>query len=338
VCRSGRGRLFFSKTQSPLITEQIESHIKEYLGSDTLTRRITWEDISENFINLQKSLNEKDRFLFSQFRSFLELIGISEFNGFSASDFEMLGSIGKIPDEDFLDFKRALRRKIEKFLQKITDAVKPSFDFKNYETHLPGVGLSSATWCMLYFYDDDSKIGVNYYPNLNFLLREYGIEISVNAETKSSINCIMQCMNNKPAEFDSIVSSIKDLIFPIYYRLQFRPRAFRWNLVPGYPISVEDFRSDNIIASIKNFEKEWPNFRRTLIFQMKIGEQKHHSGRFFSENELNFASQRNPRPNFALRFEKRFNAEQIDEMGKKILPTFKNEVLKLRELLKYVIS
>jgi hypothetical protein len=328
--------LIEAKTQSPLIEEQIESHIKEFLGSDTTIRRITWEDISENFINLQKKLGEKDRFLISQFCALLELIGISEFNGFSASDFEMLGSVGRIPDEDFLDFKRALHRKIGKFITMLTVEIKPSFSFKNFETYVPGVSLSRTTWCGFYFFDDDSNIGVNVYPNLNFVFSEYGIEISVNAEIKSSINQIIRCMKKTPEEFDSIVTSIKDFTFSIYYRMQFRPRVLIWNLVPGYPLNVEDFRSKNILSSIQNFGKEWRHFRNTLLFQMKIGERKHYSGRFFSDSELEFAKKRNPRPSFALRFDKRSSAKDIEKMGKKIIPSFKKEALKLKKLLEFV--
>ena len=43
--------LIEAKTQSPLIEEQIDSHIKEYLGSSAIKRIITWEDISERFNN-----------------------------------------------------------------------------------------------------------------------------------------------------------------------------------------------------------------------------------------------------------------------------------------------
>ena len=79
--------LIESKTQSPLIRNQIESHINHYLGTATRERIITWEDISEKFKLISNDLKGQDLFLVTQFLEFLELIGISEFNGFSEIDF-----------------------------------------------------------------------------------------------------------------------------------------------------------------------------------------------------------------------------------------------------------
>jgi len=177
---------------------------------------------------------------------------------------------------------------------------------------------------------------VNVYPNLNFVFTEYGIEISVNAEIKSSVGRIIKCMKKTPEEFDPIITPIRGFNFTVHYRLQFRPRVLIWNLVPGYPIEVKDFSSKNILTSLYNFEKEWHNFRNTLLFQMKIGEKKHYSGRFFSDTELDFAKKRNPKPSFALRFDKRLSAKEIEKMGRKIILSFKKEALKLKRLLEFV--
>jgi len=67
-------------------------------------------------IRLKKDLKGQDRFLVSQFCDFLDLIGVAEFNGFSKSDFIMLGSLGKVTTEDFIDFKRIFLKKIEKLI------------------------------------------------------------------------------------------------------------------------------------------------------------------------------------------------------------------------------
>jgi len=63
--------LIEAKTQSPLVKEQIESHIKQYLGSTTQKRTITWEEIGENSKTVRKSLPPGDQFIVSQFCAFL---------------------------------------------------------------------------------------------------------------------------------------------------------------------------------------------------------------------------------------------------------------------------
>ena len=74
------------KTQSPLIEEQIENHIKNYFGANTTKKTITWESISRKLKSI--AINDPlDKFLVDQFCDFLELIGIAEFNGFRKSDF-----------------------------------------------------------------------------------------------------------------------------------------------------------------------------------------------------------------------------------------------------------
>jgi hypothetical protein len=324
--------LIEAKTQSPLIEEQIESHIKEYLGTNTERRRITWEEINETFNSLKKSLNEKDKFLLTQFCRFLGLIGIAEFTGYTSSDFEMIGSRDKIPKEDWLDFTRILKKKNEKFINQFRKEIEPSFKFKNFKTH------NTSLWSIIYFYDDNPNIGVNEYPNLNFGLYEYGLEISVNAEIKSSIRLINRRLKNKPDEFDKIANAIKDFHFSLHYKLQFRPRALIWNLVPGFPINMTAFKSEEIISAIKAFEKGWKNYKRTLLFQMETGIIKHWSGRFFSETEIEFAKNKNPKPNFAMRIAKKYSANEIGKKGKKIFSFLKNEVLKLKKLIQFVTT
>ncbi len=69
---------------------------------------------------------------------------------------------------------------------------------------------------------------------------------------------------------------------------------------------------------------------------MESGILRHSSGRFFNEKEINFAKQKNPKPNYSIRIEKRFPAEQIEQLGKKIVPFFKKEIVKLKKVAEFV--
>jgi len=116
------------KTQSPLVLEQISSHIKYYLGSDTAEKVITWENICIVFQNLLKKETISNSFLIEHFINLLELIGISQFRGFKKEDFELLNLISKIPREEYFDYKRILNKKIEKFMYSLDNEIKLFFD------------------------------------------------------------------------------------------------------------------------------------------------------------------------------------------------------------------
>ncbi len=128
--------LIVAKTQSPLIPEQIENYIKQFFGNATKTPTITWEMISEGLNLIKNTLKGQDRFLVSQFYDFLDLIGVAEFNGFKKSDFKMLGSLGKVNTEDFIDFKRIFLKKIEKFMQNLEMEIKQILTTEKYASHI----------------------------------------------------------------------------------------------------------------------------------------------------------------------------------------------------------
>jgi len=148
--------LIEAKTQSPLIREQNDNHIKHFLGTATDTHRITWEMISERLKLLKTNLTGQDRFLVSQFYDFLDLIGVSAFDGFSESDFTMLGSIGKMTTEDFIDFKRIFLKKTEKFMEQLKKEIEPIINTNKYKEYIMKGGLNSpGAFSAFYFYDEN---------------------------------------------------------------------------------------------------------------------------------------------------------------------------------------
>jgi len=332
--------LIESKTQSPLIDEQIKSHIKHYLGTATKERIITWEEISEKLNMLKKGISSQDRFLISQFTEFLELIGIAEFSGFTSDDFGMLGAIGRISGEDYLDFKRMLHKKIEKFMVLLDESVGPDLDFKNYGWRFAKVNATdSAVWSAFYFYDDDPEIHVNKYPNLDFIYREQGMELSLHAEIQPSMKCILRRLKKSGNNYDRLSRSLKEFDLSLFSKLQYLPmNNFVWNLIPGYPKPASELKSDQIIASIDKFEKDWPDIRDTLLFQMRGGIIKRSSGRAFNEKEIKFTEKKNNKPTYAFRIEKRYPADQIGNMKKKLVSFFKKEILKLNKITAFMLT
>lgn len=171
-------------------------------------------------------------------------------------------------------------------------------------------------------------------PNLNFIYNESGIQFTITGEIQSSFKRILKKFIEHPSEFSKISDKLKEFYFFIYYKLQFSPmNNFLWNLIPGFPKRMATFKADEIMTAISNFKKEWENFRNTTIYQMKTNVLKHNSGRYFNENEINYAANRNPKPNFAIRIGKRYESAQIDTLGKKMVSHFKKEILKFNNLI-----
>jgi len=332
--------LIEAKTQSPLIKEQIESYVKHYLESTTKNRTITWEDISEKLNLIIDKIHPTDKFLVSQFNDFLELIGIAEFNGFSETDFSMIGSIGKITRDDFLDFKRTFHRKIEKFMTLLDKEIKQEIDFKNYSNKVARVSANiPGVWSAFYFYDDNPDIHVNKYPNLNLIYKEQGIELTLNAEIKTSVERMIRHIGGEPKKFNKLKDSLNEQNLYVYYKLQCLPMDhFVWNLIPGYPKRMNLLKADEIISSINKFGKGWLDFRDTLLFQMKSGMIKHPSGRFFNETELNYAENYNDKSTYCIRIGKQYPTSEIVGMKKKLIPFFKREVLKLKKITKFIVA
>ncbi|KKL70058.1 hypothetical protein LCGC14_2108710 [marine sediment metagenome] len=332
--------LIESKTQSPLIEEQIKSQINQFFGTATKERRITWEDISEKFRILSGKLKGLDAFLVEQFCDFLELIGISKFNGFSELDFYMLGSLGKIPDEDYADSKRLFHRKISKFMEMLKIEMQSVLNFKNFDIHISRVPTQAIeTHSGFYFYDKNPKIHVNHYPSINIIYFEYSMQLTLNAEIQHSVKCIKSCLENKGDKVDAAVKKQSGLKLFVDYKLQYMPMSnFIWDLIPGFPKDAGTFQAKEILEEIEAFKKQWGNFKKTVLYQMESGRIKHPSGQLFNETELSYARTKNPKPNYAFRFGWQYPVDQISKKKKKIVQFFKQEIVKLKPLAELIMS
>ncbi|MFW9940477.1 MAG: hypothetical protein ACFFFT_05510 [Candidatus Thorarchaeota archaeon] len=326
------------KTQSPLIYEQIQGYINLYLGSAIVEKSITWEEISEQLRNIEKDLPILDRFLVGQFLDFMELIGIAEFSGFKLNDFFMLGELGKIPNEDYIDFKRVFHKKVDKFMSLLYKEITNIIIFKPYYFKVPPINTRNPeVWSAFYFYDTEKEIHVNQYPNLNFNYFTNGINLSINAEVKSSVKIILDKVKKSPKLFEKLVQELDGFLFTLYYKFQFLPMDnFIWKAIPGYAINSENFSSEKILNDIYAFEKGWKALKRTFIFEMKSGVIWHPSGRLFTENEINFLKNNNQNPNFSIRIEKYYKPQQISNLKRNVIKFFMREIKKFKKIIEFL--
>lgn len=327
------------KTQSPLVYEQIQGYVTHYLGSATFEKTITWEMITEKFGMLSRQLTSLDRFLLNQFCDFMELIGIAEFSGFKLSDFTMLGELRRVKKEDYVDFKRILHKKIEKFMILLKDELQESLKFLNFDFKIAQVHAKSPdVWSAFYFFNGDPNVHVNRLPNVNFNFLENGINLSINAEIQSAIKIVLDKVKKHPKEFEKAIKRLKDFSFTLYYKFQYLPMDnFIWRPIPGYAIISKDFASQGVITDISQFENEWENIKNSILFEMKSGFTKHPSGRLFNDKEIQFSQSHNPRPNYTIRVEKFYLPEEIVKMKKSVVRHFYKEIAELKELVEFLL-
>jgi hypothetical protein len=253
----------------------------------------------------------------------------------------MLGSIMTSTEEDYLDFKRMLHRKIEKFTSLLHADVKQSISFKNNQWKVMQVSAKSpGVWSAIYFYDKDPNIHVNRYPNINFIFTEHGMELAVNGEIQSSLSMILRRVMELPDHFHNIAQKLDSFVFSFFYKFQFLPmNNFIVNQIPGFPRDMKAISAKEIIDKKIEFEKDWSDIKHTLIYQMESGRARHSSGRVFNDKEIKFAKGKNKQPNYAIHIEKSYPVADIEKLDKhKIIKFFKNEISRLGDCIKFIMQ
>jgi hypothetical protein len=330
------------KTQSPLVIEQLDSHIRHYLGTATETPRLTWEDISDNFRTLVKTrkLSVLDEFLVTQFLNLLNLLGIDQFHGFPESDFTTIADEARMMPGDYLDFRRQFMRKAEKFTAQIYDEVKNAFPFRQMDYYpRSDVRALPTGWTALYFHDGDRSISVNEYPNINFNYNRTGIVLGLNSEVQSAWSKVLAVMRRDPVRMEDEIHTLAGMRLAVSMKLQFRPQDhFIWKFLPGYPLATSDVQVERVLADIAQMEEDWGKHRRTLLFEMEQGLLLRSSGERFSESELQHAATRNPRAKYAISIEKRYAPADVAQLGGNIVGHVARDIRRASGYMRLVVG
>ena len=85
-----------------------------------------------------------------------------------------------------------------------------------------------------------------------------------------------------------------------------------------------------------NFQDLWSDYRHTLQFEMTSGVLKHPAGRFFTEKEIAFAGEKNTKPNYIIRIEKRYEVHELSRLKRKVVSVFKKEISLMKDLVRLV--
>jgi len=328
------------KTQSPLIREQISSHIKRYLGSATDEKIITWEEIDLIFDELLKKEKISNSFLLEHFIKFLELIGISEFHGFKEDDFTMLNLIGSIPRDDYLDYRRIFSKKIAKFMDSLNEEINTFLNGYNYSWKCAKTNPDSENdWSAFYFNNSSSEIHVNHFPNINFNYRHHGIELALNSEIKPAVEFLLKKLKSNEESFNKSFAKIDDFYFSLFYKIQYRPMDnFYWDLLYGYPKKLSEININELEDDIIMAQKSWEKIRNTFLYKIINGDIQKSDGNFYTEKEIEFVKTRNPSPNYVIRINKNYSSSEITTNKKSQLMFFANEIKKLEEIIALIFS
>lgn len=330
------------KTQSPLVTEQIESHIHHYLGSATELRTLTWEDISERFRMLIAGgkLAPLDSFLLSHFIELLDMLGIDAFNGFNESDFAMLDTVGRVPAEDFRDAKRHFRRKLEKFASQVFASVQDAFSFRPFSYRIEqGETLKPSAWTAFYLHDGDTHTHVNAYPNISLMFTPTGLDITINAEIAQSFKRVMQRIGSDPGECDRQLAAVTEMSVGLASKVQYQPMDhFVIRPVYGFPVAARDTSAEAIRSAVDRLSADWSNYVHTTLHEMTTGSLLHETRRPFTESEIAFARRNAVNPNFVFSLGMRYTAAQIATQGGKITAMIARDIRCLAPFLTFIVG
>ena len=131
---------------------------------------------------------------------------------------------------------------------------------------------------------------------------------------------------DKAGKPDSEVAKLREEISTL--RQDFETRAARTEkLVSAYKV---------VLSDMANFQDLWSDYRHTLQFEMTSGVLKHPAGRFFTEKEIAFAGEKNTKPNYIIRIEKRYEVHELSRLKRKVVSVFKKEISLMEDLVRLV--
>jgi len=88
----------------------------------------------------------------------------------------------------------------------LKEEVKDSLNFKDFDIYISRLDPKRiGTHSGFYFYDDNPKIHVNHYPNINIGYDDHYLDLTFNSETRSSVKQVLATMKNNPDRLDAVL-------------------------------------------------------------------------------------------------------------------------------------
>lgn len=252
-----------NKIDAKISKEQLLNHKKELDVTDLLILltkddydkkilnelriiHIRWSSLFKCFFSY-KPTSKSEEFLIEQFINFMEVIGLSDFNGFNNDDFDFF--INKIDD-----YKPIVRNKIEKFGNKVYNSLNDEIRSLYTDKY---IGNIPKAFDFVWF-------GIRKPQNRSNVFRHCNFVISINSEIlnfyivirdgkftdKKPIGILYKKIKNNKDEFQELLNSFKDRYYIQVakrvprYGTKIMPGNERWVLLSN--ISLEIVKEETI--------------------------------------------------------------------------------------------
>jgi len=246
-----------SKIDSPLKEDQIYRHLesisKDYLICITPReedrniiqqikksnlRFVSWKEVYLCFKEqLEKTKDEKTKFIIQQFLEYLEAINMAPFSGWDKKDFE---AFLNIEDDPKRELRSRVKEKLRQYLIELKELPKEEKIFEDLETDI-GKIAKDMTWGVLCKPPIKEKV---HKPHFNFWVNsdEFGMGILI--QGKSPADKMKKSINSEKDKFLKILKKLECFDLTIRKRVSTGGRKYSaidvTKIKLGEDISIED--------------------------------------------------------------------------------------------------
>lgn len=209
--------LIESKVNGYINPDQMNKHyLKLYAGTNDQIdyKELTWPELHHFFSTIVNNLEEKDRFIVSQFIQYLEWNSMSDFTGFEKEIFDYFFT------RDDEDTRKWARNTLKSFSDKVLIKIKEIDPF--YKENIIGNLKSTHDHCWVAFGSDPKKQMGNLkdWAHQTISIYSYGIDIFVNIELQKATDKLKKKLKIYKDDFRNILLKIKSDLEKKYHIIE----------------------------------------------------------------------------------------------------------------------
>lgn len=251
--------MFEVKMDSPVTRKQINGHLDRGGWSRTTPIiKVSWSDIHKAFYQIRDSVDEgKDGFILNEFIQYLEVIGMSDFNGFVNDDFDFFISYDP-------EYKPIIKKKLSQFAQKVYAELPMSLQRKYPDIHPGKIISQDGRWAWIAIRKNQETNDI--FKQCNFtaeINRDVFVVNTVIRNGKYSdrnkpIGVLYKKIQEQKGAFISLLKqySKEDINFIIYRRSDRpRPGSDKWTKISDISLEVvNEELADYILSLLKSIK------------------------------------------------------------------------------------
>jgi len=215
-----------AKLDSPVYRRQIDGHLASCgWKKDVPIVGVRWADIHKAFLKIRNEISSPlDSFLLTEFLQYMEVIGMADFNGFTADDFEFFVNYDP-------EYKQVIRNKITDFAGLIYKGLPSEIKREYCDIHMGRILNNDERWAWVVIRKNQKSKDVFKQCNFSTELNRDSLQINTvirngkYSDKKKPIGVLHDKINNSRDEFIKLLKQFsKDDISFVIYRRSDRPR------------------------------------------------------------------------------------------------------------------